>query len=149
MVVAVVSVRMVKVPVDEVVDVIAVPQLRMAAVWSVNVARSVPTAVVLRRASIRVLGRYLEDAFVNVVAVYVVQMPIVEVIDVIVMLDGEMTTSWSVLVLVIFDCRASCHFQVLHCKEFRSTTCFPTGNFRLPHSPDIGSPTARSTTLLP
>ena len=59
MVVAVVSVRMVKVTVDNIVNVISMRDSLMTAPGTMHMARLVPTAIVIRRADRRVCRVHL------------------------------------------------------------------------------------------
>jgi len=100
-VVAVTSVRVVQVPGDEVVDVIAVRDGLVTAPGAVDVALGVTGAVVRRRACGRVGGADFEDALVHVAIVAVVEVAIVEVVDVVAVADCEVTAVGAVDVIVI------------------------------------------------
>ena len=101
MVVAVPGVRVMQVPCDEVVDVIAVRDRLVTATSAVDVARGVTGAAVRRRAGRRIGGANLEDALVDVPIVTVVEVAIVEVVDVVAMADGEVAAVCAVDVIVI------------------------------------------------
>ena len=77
MVVAMVTVRVVQVSVDEIVDVVAMGHSLMSAVGAMNMAGVVPGAAVVRRASTRVAPIDGDDMFVDVVLVRVVQVTVV------------------------------------------------------------------------
>jgi hypothetical protein len=101
MVVAVPVVRMVQVPTNEIVDVIAVGNLLVTAIGAVNVRSFVPAAGVLRSA-ISGIGRAdLEDVLVDVVTVRVMQMRVVQVVEMVSMLDCRVPASGAVLVRVV------------------------------------------------
>ena len=85
MVVAVVAVGVVQVIADQVVGVIAVRHGRMATAGPVLVAGLVPGARVAGRAARRVRGIDRDRAFVDMVAVRVVEVTVVQVVDVAVM----------------------------------------------------------------
>ncbi len=101
MVVAVAIVRMVKMTVDKVIDVIAVGHRLMAAGRAMDVFDSVSATLVFRSADGRIRARKGDHVLVDVPFVKMVQMAIVQVVDVIVMLDGSMTAAGLVLMIVI------------------------------------------------
>ena len=85
--VAVVAVGMMQVALDEVVDMITVRHRLVPAAGAVNMTRLMAGALVIRRAGIRVRPRHLEHVLVDMVAVRVVQMTIVQIVDVIAVAD--------------------------------------------------------------
>lgn len=91
---------MMQVPVDEVVDMVAVRHRFVPAVWAVHVRRSVPFARVVWRAVGRVVATDRHLVLVDVVAMNVVEMTVVEVVHVTVVLDGSVTTPRTVCVVV-------------------------------------------------
>jgi hypothetical protein len=92
-VVAVISMGMVEVAVDEVVDVVAVRDRRMAAVGSVHVLRVMPGALMSRRAFVGVLSRDGDDVVVNAITFLVLKMALLQVVHVSVVLDRRMPAS--------------------------------------------------------
>lgn len=102
MVVAVVAVGMMEMVADEVVDMVAVRDLRVPAIGAVDVSVVVPTAVVRRGARVGIGVGHLEDVLVDVVAVGMVEVPVVQIVDVIAVLDGDVAAPGAVLVRVIF-----------------------------------------------
>jgi hypothetical protein len=92
------AVGMVQVAVHQIVDVIAVGNLRVAALRAMHMGFVVPAAGVLRRAGGRVLRRHADHMFVDMVAVNVVEVAVVKVVGVAVVLDGDMTAALAVLV---------------------------------------------------
>jgi hypothetical protein len=99
-IVAVVSMRMVQVAIDEVVDVITVGNGGVTAVRAVLVALFVLAAIVLRRA-IGGIGRAdVERVLFNASLAHVVQVAVVEVVDVIVVLDPLVASVRPMLVRV-------------------------------------------------
>ena len=98
--IAVPVVRMVKMPVDDVVDVTGVRDGRVAATWSVRV-RGVPGAIVL--AACGGVGRAgFELVLVHVIAMHEVKVPVVEVILVIAVANAGVAATVSVNVIVLF-----------------------------------------------
>ena len=106
-----VAVRMVKVAIDEIVDMVAVRDRLMSASRPVHVTRLVSGATVIRRAAIRVLGRHFNDVLVYVIGMRVMQMPVVQVVDMIAVAHRRMTTSGAMLMRMIGMMRlgALCH----------------------------------------
>jgi hypothetical protein len=100
-VVAVTAVRVVQVPGDEVVDVIAMRDGLVTAPGAVDVALGVTGAAVRRRACGRIGRADLEDALVHVAVVAVVKVSVVEVVDVVAMADSEVAAASAVDVIVI------------------------------------------------
>ena len=101
-VIAVPVVRMVQVPADEVVDVVAVRNLLVTAAGLMHVRSPMLAAGVLGRAVRRIGRADLQDMLVNVVAVRVMQMPVVQVVEVIAVLDRRVPAIGSVLVGVVW-----------------------------------------------
>ena len=101
MVVAVLAVRVVEMIADEIVDVIAVRNLLMPAIRPVLVRGPVPAAVVLRRTRLGIFAIDLENVLVDVVAMRMVQMPVMQIIDVTVVLNRGMTAARTMLMGVI------------------------------------------------
>jgi hypothetical protein len=100
-VVAVAVVGVVQVTVDEVVDVVAVRDRRVSATRTMYVSGVVPGAAVLRRACIGIGRRYADRVLVHVVAVGMMQMPVVDVVDVTIVPHSDVAAVRSVHVLVI------------------------------------------------
>jgi hypothetical protein len=93
-VVTVVLVRMMKPSGDEVIGVVAVRNRLVAAAVAVRVVGAVPVGGCDVAAG--VLGVDLDDVLVDMVAVRVMKVPVVEVVDVIAMLDGGVATAGAV-----------------------------------------------------
>jgi len=80
--------RVVQMPIHEIIDMAAVRHSLVAAAGSVNVPGFVPPARVAGRAGIRVLRGYVQSALVHMIAVHRVQAAVVKVVDVISVADG-------------------------------------------------------------
>ncbi len=93
-------VRMVKMTVDEIVDMIAVWDRFVAAVGAMDMGAVVSTALVVRGADRGIRWREGDDMLINMAVVEMMKMTIVKVIDVIVVLDGGMTATGCVLMIV-------------------------------------------------
>jgi hypothetical protein len=101
-VVAVVAVRMMQVILHHVIDVVSVRNLRMAAVWTVDVFAAVRAALMLWGTSCRVRGTDWDRVLVDVIVVGMVEVSIVQIIDVITVLNRWVTTTRAMLVSVSF-----------------------------------------------
>jgi len=101
MIIAMVAMGMVQVPIHQIVDVVAVRHRLVTATGAVLMPWLVPFAAVLRRAAIGILRRHFDRVLVDMVAVRMVQVPIVQKIDVVAMADGRMPTAGPVLVRMI------------------------------------------------
>ena len=100
MIVAMAAMGVVEMPLDEVVGVIAMRNRGMAATGRVDVAGCVTLARVVRGTAGRVRRIDRDRAFVDVVAVYRVQVAVVDIVDVTAVLDGEMAAVGTVRVVV-------------------------------------------------
>lgn len=83
MVIAVVAVRMMQVPVDEVVDVFAVGHRLVTAARAVHMVLVVASTLMLRGATFRIGRGDLDHVLIDVTIVHVVQMTVMQVVDVI------------------------------------------------------------------
>jgi hypothetical protein len=99
--VAVLAVRMMQVVAHQVVDVVAMRHSLMAAAIAMGVFGLVALTVVLGRAVVRVRGVHRDDVLVDVVAVGMVEVSLVQVIDVVAVLDGRVAAAGPMLVRVI------------------------------------------------
>jgi len=97
-VVAVAAVGMVEVSVDEVVDVVAVGNGFVAAAGAVDMGGVMSATSVFWGADSRVDRRESDAVLIDVAVMQVVQMAIVEIVDVILMLDGGVAAAGFVLV---------------------------------------------------
>lgn len=91
---------MVKVSIHHVVGMVAVRQRLMAAAGSVLVICPVGAAVVVGRAAVGIFLGDLERVLAPVVAMLVVEMPVVQVVEMAGVVDGGMSAAGAVLVLV-------------------------------------------------
>ncbi len=106
-----VAVRMVKVAIDEIVDMVAMRDRLMPASRPVHMTWLVSGATVVRRATIRILGRHFYDVLVYVIGMRVVHVPVVQVVDMIAVAHRRMTAGRAVLMRMIGMMRlgALCH----------------------------------------
>ena len=107
------AVRMVQMALDEIVDMIAMRHRLVSATCSMNVSRLVAGTAVVRRADVRIGLRDLDRMLVDVVAMLVVQVPIVKIVDMVAMPQSDMAAprTMRVCMAVMVSLRASVHFQ--------------------------------------
>jgi len=96
-----VAMRVMKMAIDKVVDVIAVRHRRVTATRSVHMAGLVATAVVVRRAAVRIFRADFESVLVDMIAMRVVQVTVMQVVDMVAMSDGGVATVRTVLMVVM------------------------------------------------
>jgi hypothetical protein len=92
------AMRMVQVPFDQVVDMAAVRHSLMPALGAVDVAGFVIRATVVEGAALRVGRRHLDCVLVNMIAVQVMQVPVVEIVDMVAMSHADVAAFGPVLV---------------------------------------------------
>lgn len=101
MIVAVIPVRVMQMPIDQIVDVIAMRHRLVAASRAMLVRRVVTCARVRRRAGRRVLRRHLDHMLVDMIAMRMVQMAVVQVVDMPIVPHGRMSAPGPVRMGVI------------------------------------------------
>jgi len=116
MIIAMVAMRMVKVAIHQVVHMISMRDLGMAAVISMHMVGLVTSAIVTGRAGVGIAAGYFYYTFIHMIAVDVVQFAVVQVIDVSIVFDSQMTTARTMLMFVPFDFVADRHNRVSFCK---------------------------------
>lgn len=102
MIIAVISVWMMQVAIDKIVDMISVWLGFVPAARPVYMIRLVARTAMFGRASIRVFLRDFDNVLVNVIAMHVMQMPIMQIIDMTIMLDDRVTAAGSMLMWMVF-----------------------------------------------
>lgn len=100
MVVAVVAVRMVQMPVHQIVGVVSVRYCGVPAVRAVAMTGVVLTAVVVRRAVGWVPGTDRQPVFVHVSVVRVMEVAVVKIVDMAVVPDRRVSAARTVLMVV-------------------------------------------------
>ena len=116
MVIAVIPVRMVQVAIDEIVDVVPVRNWFVPAAGAVNVVGIVSAAVMRWRAIVGVrLGHRNRVFLYFAVVAHPVKMPIVQVVNVILVLDSRMAAIGAMLVRVVLV--EVCHLNLLYGAE--------------------------------
>jgi len=97
-----VAVGVMQVPVDQIVDVVAVGHLLMPAAGAVHVVGRVRAAAVVGRAAVRVDVGHLDAMLLDHVPFLgMVEVSVVQVVDVIVVLNGDVAAVRTVLVAVV------------------------------------------------
>ncbi|HEX9490903.1 MAG TPA: hypothetical protein VF930_11490 [Stellaceae bacterium] len=86
---------------DEIIDIITMRHGLVTAGWTMLVRRIVTSAAVLRRAALGIFRAYPDDVLVDMVAMRMMQMLIMQVVDVTVMADGGVTASVTVPMRVL------------------------------------------------
>ena len=100
MVIAMPIVRMVKMTSDEVVDVIAMGHGLVAAAGAMDVGAVVGAALMAGRAVGRIRPGESDYMLIDMAIVEMMQMAIVQIVYVVIVLDGSMTTTGFVLMVV-------------------------------------------------
>ena len=136
MVVAVPIVRVVQVTADKIVDMIAMGDRRMSTIGSVLVGRIVFRTSV-RRTGCRVCRANLQNVFVVVPIVVVVQMTIVEIIDVVLVTNRRVSAVFAVLVVVMLV-NVVAHSVILSSAGFLLSHLPPNGG-QMQKAPPAGS----------
>lgn len=96
-----VAVRIVQVAIDQIADVVTMRHGLMAATRTVDMTRLVTTATVLGRATGGVGLRDGNHVFVDVVAVRMVQVTIMQIVDMAFVADGGVAAARTMLVVVV------------------------------------------------
>jgi hypothetical protein len=96
--------RMVQMAVNEIINVISMRHALVPAVGTVDVAALVSSARMIGRAFRTVPGVALDHVLVNVIAVHVMQMAVVQIIGMAVVLESDVTAPCPVLVRMLFVC---------------------------------------------
>jgi hypothetical protein len=100
-IVAMVAMRVVQVPIDQIVDVIAMRHRLVTTPGAVLVGGVMPSATVVRRACRGVRGGDVDPVLVDMVTVLVMEVAVVQVVDVTVMTDSGVAAARTVYVGVI------------------------------------------------
>ena len=125
MIVTVIAVGMVQMACNEIVDMVAMRNRFVAAARTMNVSSVVSSAVMVGRATIRVLVAHFNPVLIHMVRVRMVKMAVVEIIHMAAVPDRNMTAMRAMHVIVIGVMRkiASGHFDVLSQTQWFSPAC--------------------------
>ena len=96
-----VTVGVMEMPIDDVVDVVPMRDRFMATAGPVNMIWIVPAALVFWRTSVRVLFGNVEAMLIYVIAMNVMEMSVMKVIDVVAMPNCCVSTARTMLVVMI------------------------------------------------
>lgn len=97
MIITVVAVLMVQTPIDDVADVVAMWYCLMSTALTMNMTLTIKGMVTVGR----VLAVYLQNMLVHMVAMHMVQMSVMQIVNVVAMFDGSVSTACAVYVVVI------------------------------------------------
>jgi hypothetical protein len=92
--------RMMQPALDEIVGVIAVWHCGMAAIRAMNMAGFVTLVAIFGSAAVRVSITDFDNMLVNAIAARMMQMAVMKIINVIAMLDGDVSTAWTMTMRV-------------------------------------------------
>ncbi len=95
------AVRVMQVSIDQIVYMVAVRDGFMAAAGPVLVALRMAATCMVGRAGVGILCAHIEDMFVEVVAVRVMQVTVVEIVHVVAVLHGSVSAARPVFVRVV------------------------------------------------
>ncbi|HVW51951.1 MAG TPA: hypothetical protein VHC91_16435 [Trinickia sp.] len=100
-VVAMIAMRVMQVAVDQIVDMIAVRDRLVSASGPMNVIRGMGATLMVRRTSIRIFPAHLDPMFVDVVTMWMMQMPIMQIVDVVAVPDSGMAAVRAMLMVMV------------------------------------------------
>jgi len=101
MIITVIAMRMVKVAVDEIVDVVTVWNGLVTATRSMNVTGIMSAAAMRRRAAIGILIAHRDHVLVDMITMQVMEVPIVEIVDMVAVTDRGMAASGTVSMIMV------------------------------------------------
>lgn len=101
MIVAVIAVRVMQMAADQIIDVVAVGHRFVAAAGTVAMAFLVLAAIVIGRAAGRVDAADGQLMFLDASDAHVVQMPVMQIIDMILVLNRHMAATGAMLMVVV------------------------------------------------
>ena len=102
MIIAVLIVRVMEMPIDQIVDMIAVRHRFVAATGAMCMGLRMASAKVFGRAIFRIVACNSNYMFISVIPVLVMQMPVMQIIDMIIMHDTRMAALRPVWMSMIF-----------------------------------------------
>ena len=125
MIVAVVAMRVVQMPRDQIIDVVAVRHRVVPAGGTMYVTGLVATAAMVGGAAVGVIARDLDHMLVDVIFVRVMKVAIVQIVDMAAVMDGLMaaTRPMPVGMVGVGLGRTSCHrFRSFRCPKSAGTS---------------------------
>lgn len=109
MIIAMFPMRMVKMTIHQVVNMVSMHYFWVTAVGPMHVSGAVAVALVSRRAVVRIGRRDLQHTFIHVIDMRVVQMSVMQIVSMTIMFNREMTTARTMLMRVPVNFRAASH----------------------------------------
>lgn len=110
MVVAVIAMGVVQVAIDQVIDMVAMGNRLMAATRTVDMVGSMAATLVAGGAAVGVLAVGFQCVFIDMIAMHVMQVPIMQVIDMPTVFDCRVTAAGLVLMVMVRMLVAGTHF---------------------------------------
>lgn len=101
MVIAMIGMRVMKVALDEIIDVVTMRHRFMAAAAPVLMSGRMPAAAMLRGAGVRMRIVHRDRVLIDVIVVHVMEMSVVQVVDMVAMADGGVAAIGPVLVRMV------------------------------------------------
>jgi hypothetical protein len=99
-IVAMIAVRVMQATLDEIINVIPMRHGGVAALWTMDMRGFVAPVAVFRRAAVRVAVAHLDHMLNDAVAAWMMQMAVVKIINMVAVLDGEVSTAWTMTMWV-------------------------------------------------
>ncbi len=102
-IITMVTVGVMEVSLHQIVDMVAMGHSFVTTTWTVNVVWVVPVALVIWCTHVRVGFGHFDNMFLDLVfTTGVMKVTLVQVVYMTIVLDGRVTTTWSVLVFMSF-----------------------------------------------
>jgi hypothetical protein len=102
MIIAVTMVRIMEMPIDQIINMVAMRHCLMSTVRPMHMLRCVPRAFMLRRAVLRIGRGYANHMFIDMALMRMMQMAGVQIIDMVVVHDPGVTALRPMWMIVIF-----------------------------------------------
>jgi hypothetical protein len=112
MIVAMVAVGVVKVAVDQIVDMVAMRDWVVTTAWTMLVALRMAAAIMVRRATIGIGSTHSDRVLVEVILVRVMQVAVVEIVHVTLVPHCCVAAAWAMLVRMIVMDVVRCHSRL-------------------------------------
>ncbi|WP_167397969.1 hypothetical protein [Agrobacterium rosae] len=96
-----VAVLVMKAPVDQIVDMVTMRHGFMAAIRAVDTAMIVADMVLDRTAAIGVVTTHFDHMFIDMIAMRMMEVSIMQVVNVVAMLDGHVAAAGAVFMVVV------------------------------------------------
>ncbi len=122
MIVAMICVDMVQPACDQIINMVAMRNGRMPAIWPMHMLRVMPVRIVV--AGIGIGPADLDDVLVHVVSMHMMEMAVVEEVGMSLMFNGRVAATWAVLMGVVFVLFAITHITpfslIVECNRLRN-----------------------------